>query len=98
MATDGTKPQMKTQYAVTLVIEGTRLETMSKRAAETFGDSLLRVERVEKIAMPGEWKLTEERPDGTYRNKVWKNTDGREIVWQKPYEEDGEQYGGHFSG
>jgi hypothetical protein len=89
--------QQKTKFAVTLVVEGSRLETMSKRAKEVFGDSLLRVEKVEKIAMPGEWKLTEEHADGTYRNKAWKNTDGREIVWQKPYEEDGEPYGDDYT-
>jgi hypothetical protein len=97
MATTGTKPLTKTQFAVTLVIEGSRLETMSGRAKETFGDNLLRVEKVQKIAIPGEWTLTEERTDGTYRNKVWENTDGREIVWQKPYDEDGEQWGDDYT-
>jgi len=96
MATTGTKPKTKTQFAVTLVIEGSRLETMSKRAKEAFGDSLLRVENVEKGVLPGDWTLTEENPEGLYRNKVWKNADGREIVWKKPYEEDGVQFGDEY--
>ncbi len=89
--------QQKMNYAVTLVVGGARLEAMSKRAKDAFGDALLRVEKVERVPAQGggEWKLTAENP-GLYHSKVWTNTDGREIVWTKPYEEDGVQLGDEY--
>jgi hypothetical protein len=68
------------------------LETMSKRAKEVFGDSLLRVEKVERVQAQGngEWKLTHNDP-GTYTagEEYWECTDGREILFRRPYIEDG---------
>lgn len=40
----------KPKYLVTLEVEGSRLETMSKKAKEAFGDALKSVEKVAKIS------------------------------------------------
>jgi hypothetical protein len=40
----------KPRYLVALEIEGSRLETMSKKAKEAFGDSLMSVEKVVRIS------------------------------------------------
>lgn len=86
--------QEKLNYAVTLVIEGTRLEAMSKRAKDAFGDALLRVEKVEKIPAQGggEWKQGKvEESEFTGRHEDWECTDGRTLRYNAAYMEEGVQ-------
>lgn len=97
MATE--QQQHKLNYAVTLVVEGARLEAMSKRAKDAFGDTLLRVEKVEKVPAQGgrEWKMVrDEASEFTGGRQEWECTDGRGIVWAKPYIEDGVQIGDEY--
>jgi hypothetical protein len=55
------KQQAQPRYGVTLLIEGSQLKTMAKQAKQTFGDALVKVEKVEKMPpAPGEWTLTED--------------------------------------
>ena len=60
------KKQQKTQFAVTLVIEASRLEACPSRRKRCSVHAL-RVEKVEKVPAQGngEWKLTHNDP-GTY--------------------------------
>jgi len=83
------QPQ-KIQYAVTLVVEGARLETMSKRAKEVFGDTLLRVEKVEKVLAQGngQWKLSStEISEYIGTREYWECTDGRTLQFNSAYED-----------
>jgi len=85
------KQQQKAHYAVTLIVEGARLESMSKRAKEAFGDSLLRVEKVEKVPMQGggEWKLTSTtNSEYTGTHEYWECTDGRTLQYNPAYEDE----------
>lgn len=86
--------QQKLNYAVTLVIEGARLKTMSKRAKDTFGESLLRVEKVEKVSVQGsgEWKLgSAYESEFMGKREDWECTDGRTLRYNAAYMEDGVQ-------
>lgn len=84
------KQQAQPRYAVTLLIEGSKLETVAKRVKETFGD--VKVGKVEKIVVPipGEWSDWQEHPG--YLNKVLVNPDGRVIQSFQHENEDGTAY------
>jgi hypothetical protein len=86
--------QEKMNYAVTLVVEGARLDTMSKRAKDAFGDALLRVEKVEKVPAQGggEWKLgSVDESEFTGKHENWECSDGRTLRYNAAYMEDGVQ-------
>jgi len=83
-----------TQYRVTMLVDAAQVETVANKLGG------VEVEQVQKVepAKPVEWTLTSENPDpeSLYRNKVWTSTDGRHIVWTRPYEEDGVQCGDEY--
>jgi len=88
------KQQPEAQYRVTMIVDAAQVETVAKKLGG------VEVEQVQKIEPPEpvEWMLTDENPDpeSTYRNKVWTSTDGRHVVWTRPYEEDGVQCGDEY--
>jgi len=88
------KQQPEAQYRVTMIVDAALVETVAKKLGG------VEVEQVQKIEPPKpvEWMLTDENPDpeSTYRNKVWTSTDGRHVVWTRPYEEDGVQCGDEY--
>jgi hypothetical protein len=89
MATAKQKPT--TKYAVTLAVEGTRLETVAKKIKDAVGD--VKVLGVEKVAIPGsgEWATEWVKHTG-YMNLVLVNTDGRVIQRFEVENEDGSGY------
>jgi hypothetical protein len=83
MATTGTNEKPETQYRVTMLIDGSKIEAVGRMTKEKVGG--VAVEKVEKIEpfVPGEWdvKRQRERDDepGNPLKDHWVNTDGREI-------------------
>ena len=77
-----------TKYAVTLAVEGAKLETVAQQIKDAVGD--VKVLSVEKVAIPGsgEW-ATEWVNHVGYMNTVLVNTDGRVIQRFEVEDEDG---------
>jgi hypothetical protein len=85
------KQKPTTKYAVTLAVEGARLETVAKKIKDAVGD--VKVLSVEKVAIPGsgEWATEWVKQTG-YLNTVLVNTDGRVIQRFEVENEDGSGY------
>jgi len=92
MATVKQKRVVEPEFSVTLKIKGAKLETMAT-AAKKIGVEVVKVRKASvMVPTTGEWTLTEEHPvESHWRCKVWSNPDGREIIWEPAYEEDGEK-------
>src|SRR6267378_2803585 len=69
------KQQTTTQYGVSLLIEGSKLETVAKKIKAAVGD--VKVLSVEKITVPGSGEWGTEWVDDRLRN-----TDGR-VIWRQ---------------
>ena len=84
------KQQPTTKYAVTLLIEGSKLETVAKKIKEAVGDVKF-VGSIEKIIVPGtgEWGTEWVKHEG-YMNPVLVNTDGRIIQRFEKYDDEGD--------
>jgi hypothetical protein len=82
------KQQPTTKYAVTLVVEGSKLETIAKKIKGAVGD--VKVLGVEKVAIPGsgEWATEWVKHTG-YMNLVLVNSDRRVIQKFAVEDEDG---------
>jgi hypothetical protein len=79
------KQQPKTKYAVSLVVEGTNLETVAKQIKKAVGEvKVLGVEKV-LVPAPGEW-ATEWVKVPEYMTPVLVNTDGRVIQRFEEYD------------
>jgi hypothetical protein len=80
------KQKQTTKYAVTLAVEGSKLETVAKKIKDAVGD--VKVLSVEKVAIPGsgEW-ATEWVKHVKYMNPVLVNTDGRVIQRFEEYDD-----------
>ncbi|HKI24759.1 MAG TPA: hypothetical protein VKA07_00455 [Candidatus Sulfotelmatobacter sp.] len=86
------KQQPTTKFAVTLLIEGSKLETVAKKIKEAVGDVKV-IGDIEKIVVPGtgEWGTEWIKHEG-YMNTVLVNTDGRIIQRFEVENEDGSAY------
>lgn len=90
------KQQPTTKYAVTLVIEGTQLETVAKKIKAAVGDvKVLGVEKV-FVPAPGEW-ATEWVKVAEYMTPVLVNTDGRVIQRFEEYGDDDQPIEGKYA-
>lgn len=88
MATTKQKSSSTTKYAVTLAVEGSKLETVAKKIKDAVGE--VKVLSVDKVTIPGsgEW-ATEWVKHVGYTNPVLINTDGRVIQrFEVPNEDD----------
>lgn len=88
------KQKPATKYAVTLAVEGSRLETVAEKIKDAVGG--VKVLGVEKVAIPGsgEW-ATEWVKHIEYMNPVLVNTDGRVI---QRFEVENEAGSGYIEG
>lgn len=91
MSTTKQKSSSTTKYAVTLAVDGSKLESVAKKIKDAVGD--VKVLSVEKVAIPspGEW-ATERVKHVRYTNPVLANTDGRVIQWFEVENENGDGY------
>jgi hypothetical protein len=85
------KQQPTSKYGVTLVVEGSKLETVAKQIRKAVGD--VKVLSIEKVVVPGsgEW-TTEWIKHVGYMNTVLVNTDGRVIQRFEVENESGDGY------
>ncbi len=89
MATTETKHKPETQYRVTMLIDGSKVESVAQLTKEKVGG--VAVERVEKIEpfVPGEWSQAVygeekiEKYQGKPNPDAWVNADGRRIERHK---------------
>ncbi len=91
------KQQPTTKYAVTLVVEGTQLETVAKKIKAAVGD--VKVLGVEKVLAPapGEWGTEWVMLEGRFMSPVLVNTDGRVIQRFEEYGDDDEIIPGKYA-
>jgi hypothetical protein len=85
------------KYGVTLLIEGSKLETVAKKIKEAVGDVKI-VGSIEKIIVPGtgEWGTEWVKHEG-YLNPVLVNTDGRIIKRFEKYDDEGDVIPGEYA-
>lgn len=90
------KQKQTTKYAVTLAVEGAKLETVAKKIKDAVGD--VKVLSVEKVAIPapGEW-ATEWVEHVKYMNPVLVNTDGRVIQRFEEYDDNDQPIEGKYA-
>src|ERR1700739_2352020 len=92
-----TNQQPKAKYGVTLLIEGTKLETVAKKIKDAVGDIKI-VGSIEKIIVSGtgeggtEWVKHE-----GYMTPVLLNTDGRVIQRFEEYDDNDERIEGKYA-
>ena len=91
------KQQATTKYGVTLLIEGSKLETVAKKIKQAVGDVKI-IGGIEKIVVPGtgEW-ATEWVKMPTYSNPVLVNTDGRVIQRFEEYDDNDQPIEGKYA-
>lgn len=90
------KQKPTTKYAVTLAVEGSKLETVAKKIKGAVGD--VKVLSVEKVVIPGsgEW-ATEWVKHVKYTNPVLVNTDGRVIQRFEEYDDNDQPIEGKYA-
>lgn len=85
------KQKPTTKYAVTVAVEGSKLETVAKKIKDAVGE--VKVLSVEKVAIPGSGEgATEWVKHVKYTNPVLVNTGGRVIQRFEVENEDGSGY------
>lgn len=86
-----------TKYALTLVVEGTQLETVAKKIKAAVGD--VKVIGVEKVLAPapGEWGTEWVMLEGRFMSPVLVNTDGRVIQRFEEYGDDDKPIEGKYA-
>jgi hypothetical protein len=90
------KQQPTTKFAVTLVVEGDKLETVAKKIKAISDIKVLG--EIQKVVTPGagEWD-TEWRTIPSRMNPVLSNTDGRFIQREEEYDDDGNVIPGKYA-